>query len=66
MAPPAGRVGMMQIDCEVMNTQLIHVQKSAMPKRENENKNQSNFGQGDYWLISRKAAHLYPWVASQG
>ena len=51
MAPPAGRVGMMQIDCEVMNTQLIHVQKSAMPKRENENKNQSNFGQGGY----------YPW-----
>ncbi|KAL5011824.1 hypothetical protein ScPMuIL_010375 [Solemya velum] len=32
MAPPVGSVGMMQIDCEVTGTQLIHIQKSAIPK----------------------------------
>ncbi|KAJ8300892.1 hypothetical protein KUTeg_022411 [Tegillarca granosa] len=32
MQPPAGKIGMMQIDCEVLNTQLIHVQKSAIPQ----------------------------------
>ncbi|XP_050414952.1 cyclic AMP-dependent transcription factor ATF-6 alpha [Patella vulgata] len=31
MQPPAGSIGMMQIDCEVVNTQLIHVQKSVIP-----------------------------------
>ncbi|KAL3870811.1 hypothetical protein ACJMK2_038851 [Sinanodonta woodiana] len=36
MSPPPGSVGMIQIDCEVMNTQLIHVHKSAIPKRANE------------------------------
>lgn len=49
MAPPPGRVGMMQIDCEVMNTQLIHVQKSAIPKKERENNTQSNFDQDQYY-----------------
>ncbi|KAK3088121.1 hypothetical protein FSP39_014992 [Pinctada imbricata] len=33
MHPPPGNVGMMQIDCEVLNTQLIHVHKSALPKQ---------------------------------
>ncbi|XP_033732658.1 cyclic AMP-dependent transcription factor ATF-6 beta-like [Pecten maximus] len=32
MQPPAGNIGMMQIDCEVLNTQLIHVHKSALPR----------------------------------
>ncbi|CAG2231936.1 unnamed protein product [Mytilus edulis] len=31
MQPPSGNVGMMQIDCEVLNTQLIHVHKSSLP-----------------------------------
>lgn len=32
MQPPAGNIGMMQIDCEVLNTQLIHVHKSTLPR----------------------------------
>ncbi|XP_060071903.1 cyclic AMP-dependent transcription factor ATF-6 beta-like [Ylistrum balloti] len=32
MQPPAGNIGMMQIDCEVLNTQLIHVHKSSLPR----------------------------------
>ncbi|KAK3600997.1 hypothetical protein CHS0354_008106 [Potamilus streckersoni] len=36
MSPPPGSVGMIQIDCEVMNTQLIHVHKSAIPKSASE------------------------------
>ncbi|XP_064649146.1 cyclic AMP-dependent transcription factor ATF-6 alpha-like isoform X2 [Lineus longissimus] len=32
MQPPVGSVAMMQIDCEVMNTKLIHVTKSTVPK----------------------------------
>ncbi|XP_071097689.1 cyclic AMP-dependent transcription factor ATF-6 beta-like isoform X2 [Haliotis cracherodii] len=31
MQPPPGSVGMMQIDCEVLGTQLIHVHKSVIP-----------------------------------
>lgn len=49
MSPPPGRVGMMQIDCEVMNTQLIHVQKSAIPKRERENNTHAYFDQDSYY-----------------
>nr|KAG5712061.1 hypothetical protein BaRGS_020787 [Batillaria attramentaria] len=29
MQPPEGSVGMMQIDCEILDTQLIHVRKSV-------------------------------------
>lgn len=32
MSPPVGSMGMMQIDCEVTGTKLIHIQKSAIPK----------------------------------
>ncbi|ESO83907.1 hypothetical protein LOTGIDRAFT_236404 [Lottia gigantea] len=31
MKPPAGSIGMMQIDCEVVSTQLIHVHNSVIP-----------------------------------
>jgi hypothetical protein len=43
MMPGEGQVGMMQIDCEVMNTQLIHVQKTAIPRdvREKHNNTRS-------------------------
>ncbi|XP_052789434.1 cyclic AMP-dependent transcription factor ATF-6 alpha-like isoform X2 [Mya arenaria] len=33
MMPRDDEVGMMQIDCEVMNTQLVHVRKSAIPRK---------------------------------
>ncbi|XP_070177168.1 cyclic AMP-dependent transcription factor ATF-6 beta-like isoform X2 [Littorina saxatilis] len=32
MQPPEGSIGMMQINCEIVNTELIHVRKSAFPK----------------------------------
>ena len=31
MRPPAHHVAMMQIDCEVMNTKLIHIKEDAIP-----------------------------------
>ncbi|XP_076436924.1 uncharacterized protein LOC143276303 [Babylonia areolata] len=34
MQPPEGSVGMMQIDCEILTTQLIHVRKSAFPQQQ--------------------------------
>ncbi|XP_053380201.1 cyclic AMP-dependent transcription factor ATF-6 alpha-like [Mercenaria mercenaria] len=45
MMPAEDQVGMMQIDCEVMNTQLIHVQKTAIPRdiREKHNNTHSRF-----------------------
>ncbi|XP_041368034.1 cyclic AMP-dependent transcription factor ATF-6 beta-like [Gigantopelta aegis] len=33
MQPPPGSIGMMQIDCEVLDTQLIHVHKSVVPEQ---------------------------------
>lgn len=43
--PAEDKVGMMQIDCEVMNTQLIHVQKAAIPRdfREKHNSTHSRY-----------------------
>ena len=32
MQPPEGSVGMMQIDCEIFDTQLIHIRKSVFPQ----------------------------------
>ena len=32
MAPPEGSIAMMQIDCEVTATKLVHIQKSAVPE----------------------------------
>lgn len=31
MQPPEGSIGMMQIDCEILDTHLIHVRKSVYP-----------------------------------
>ena len=31
MNPPSHHVAMMQIDCQVMNTKLIHVNEEAIP-----------------------------------
>jgi hypothetical protein len=31
MQPPVGSIAMMQIDCEVTATRLIHIEKSAVP-----------------------------------
>jgi hypothetical protein len=31
MKPPANHVAMMQIDCEVINTSLIHISEDAIP-----------------------------------
>jgi len=31
MQPPVGSIAMMQIDCEVTATRLIHIDKSAVP-----------------------------------
>jgi cyclic AMP-dependent transcription factor ATF-6 alpha len=31
MRAPANHVAMMQIDCEVMNTRLIHIREDAIP-----------------------------------
>ena len=31
MQPPSHHVAMMQIDCEVMNTKLLHVKEDAIP-----------------------------------
>jgi len=31
MQPPVGSVAMMQIDCEVTATKLVHIHKSAIP-----------------------------------
>jgi len=49
MMPNEDQVGMMQIDCEVMNTQLIHVRKSAIPKhvREKHNATYTKFRKDD-------------------
>ncbi|KAH3791575.1 cyclic AMP-dependent transcription factor ATF-6 alpha-like isoform X4 [Dreissena polymorpha] len=45
MMPRDDEVGMMQIDCEVMNTNLIHVSKSSIPRyaRGKHNHTQTNF-----------------------
>ncbi|KAL4218737.1 positive regulation of atf6-mediated unfolded protein response [Mactra antiquata] len=50
MMPSENHVGMMQIDCEVMNTQLIHVQKTSIPKyvREKHNSSFSKYHDGYY------------------
>lgn len=50
MMPGEGQVGMMQIDCEVMNTQLIHVQKTSIPRnaREKYNNTKSKYRE-DYY-----------------
>ena len=47
MQPPPGNVGMMQIDCEVLNTQLIHVHKSTLPPQQN--KHNSTFFKEDIY-----------------
>jgi len=31
MQPPVGSIAMMQIDCEVTATRLVHIDKSAVP-----------------------------------
>ena len=31
MQPPVGSIAMMQIDCEVTATRLIHIDRSAVP-----------------------------------
>ena len=31
MKPPDGHVAMMQIDCEVMNTRLLHIHQDSIP-----------------------------------
>ena len=31
MKPPANHVAMMQIDCEVINTSLVHISEDAIP-----------------------------------
>lgn len=31
MQPPVGSIAMMQIDCEVTATKLVHIRKSAVP-----------------------------------
>ena len=31
MSPPSHHVAMMQIDCQVMNTKLIHVNENTIP-----------------------------------
>ena len=31
MQPPAHHVAMMQIECEVINTKLIHIKEDAIP-----------------------------------
>lgn len=31
MQPPSGSIAMMQIDCEVTATRLVHIEKSAVP-----------------------------------
>lgn len=43
MQPPPGNVGMMQIDCEVLNTQLIHVHKSTLPHQRNSTFHREDF-----------------------
>lgn len=45
MMPADDHVGMMQIDCEVMNTQLIHVRKLAIPRRVRERYNNTYYHQ---------------------
>lgn len=37
MQPPEGSIGMMQINCEIFDTQLIHVHKSVLPPEFNKN-----------------------------
>ncbi|CAH1786836.1 unnamed protein product [Owenia fusiformis] len=37
MAPPAGSIAMIQIDCEVMNTRLLHIKESVIPAYMREN-----------------------------
>lgn len=37
MQAPMGSVAMMQIDCEVLATRLVHVEKSALPVHLREN-----------------------------
>ncbi|XP_061183878.1 cyclic AMP-dependent transcription factor ATF-6 alpha-like [Saccostrea echinata] len=32
--PPVGKIGMIQIDCEVLKTKLVHVRKSLLPLQE--------------------------------
>ncbi|KAL8612184.1 hypothetical protein ACOMHN_018473 [Nucella lapillus] len=41
MQPPEGSMGMMQIDCEILNTQLIHVRRSAFPKHHQQQQQQN-------------------------
>ena len=31
MKPPANHIAMMQIDCEVINTSLVHISEDAIP-----------------------------------
>ncbi len=35
MQPPAGSVAMMQVDCDVTATRLIHLHSSAVPHADN-------------------------------
>lgn len=42
MQPPEGSIGMMQIDCEILDTQLLHVRKSAFPPEQSDYHNFAN------------------------
>ena len=45
MQPPVGSIAMMQIDCEVTATRLVHIDKSAVP---------------DHMLNNTGSAHQHP------
>ena len=42
MQPPPGSVAMMQIDCEVTATKMVHIHKSDVPQHFQENSNNNN------------------------
>lgn len=48
MRAPDGKISMMQIDCEVMATKLIHVQETSVPHDLLENSTQTQDLQYDY------------------
>ena len=44
--PPEGSIAMMQIDCEVTDTKLLHIHKSAVPDEQHGNGN-TTYRQGE-------------------
>jgi len=47
MQPPSGHIAMMQIDCEVINTKLLHISESSMPP-DNYERNRTADRKNDY------------------